>query len=204
MSTALETLQNSLKDKRDLLTKKEAQLSAENNDNGLIQEAAKKYKIDQAGGYLNCSSKDRAKGYKSWVASNGQIWCDEASSRQYATSSGALVAWDGRKSVLSGEINTLKREIDTLEQKIKDYVNSPAGKKELDIIQVKEQGNANVAVTNAQTQLINAQTQQAQARVEETKSSTKKTIIIVLVIVLILAIAGGIFWYIKKRKAGKK
>jgi cobalamin biosynthesis Mg chelatase CobN len=202
MATALETLQTSLKDKRDLLTKKESQLSAEKNDNALIAEAAKKYRIDQ--GTSACSTKDKNKGYRAWVASTGQIWCDEASSRQYRASSEALVAWDNRKKVLTGEIDNLKKEIDTLEQKIKDYVNSPAGKKELDIIQVKEQSNAQVAVTNAQAQLVNAQTQQSQARIEETKSSTKKTIIIVLVIVLILSLVGGIWWYIKKRKSNKK
>jgi hypothetical protein len=198
MATALETLQTSLKDKRDLLTKKESQLSVENNDSGLITNANTKARLDSMGNRTNCSAKDRDKGYFSWIASNGQVWCDEQSSQTYKAVRDALAAWDGRKSVLSGEINTLKKEIDALEQKIKDYVNSPAGKKELDIIEVKEQGNAQVAVTNAQTQLVNAQTQ---ARVVETKSSTKKTIIIILVIVLILAIAGGIFWYIKKRKS---
>jgi flagellar basal body-associated protein FliL len=201
MATALETLQTSLKDKRDLLTKKESLLSTEKNDSGLITNANTKSSLDSMGNRTNCSAKDRDKGYFSWIASNGQVWCDEQSSRTYKAVRDALAAWEGRKNALSGEINTLKREIDTLEQKIKDYVNSPAGKKELDIIQVKEQGNAQVAVTNAQTQLVNAQTQQSQARIEETKSSTKKTIIIVLVIVLILAIAGGIFWYIKKRKS---
>jgi hypothetical protein len=201
MATALETLQTSLKDKRDLLTKKESLLSTEKNDSGLITNANTKSSLDSMGNRTNCSAKDRDKGYFSWIASNGQVWCDEQSSRTYKAIRDDLAAWEGRKNALLGEVNTLKREIDTLEQKIKDYVNSPAGKKELDIIEVKEQGNAQVAVTNAQTQLVNAQTQQSQARIEETKSSTKKTIIIVLVIVLILAIAGGIFWYIKKRKS---
>lgn len=198
MATALETLQTSLKDKRDLLTKKESLLSTEKNDSGLITKANTKSSLDSMGNRTNCSAKDRDKGYFSWIASNGQVWCDEQSSRTYKAVRDDLAAWEGRKNALLGEVNTLKREIDTLEQKIKDYVNSPAGKKELDIIEVKEQGNAQVAVTNAQTQLVNAQTQ---ARVVETKSSTKKTIIIILVIVLILAIAGGIFWYIKKRKS---
>jgi len=201
MATGLESLQSSLQDKKDLLTKKESQLSAEKNDNALIAEAAKKYRIDQ--GTSACSTKDKNKGYKAWVASTGQLWCDEASSRQYRASADALIAWENRKNVLIGEIANLKRDIDVLEEKVKNYANTEAGKKELDIIKIKEQGNVQVKTTNAQAQLIQAKTEQTQAKIVESSSSTKKTIIIVLVIVLILSLVGGIWWYIKKRKSNK-
>lgn len=135
-----------------------------------------------------------------WIASNGEIWCsagDDNTTAAFNNADNAVKSWIANINGKQAELAGIDVKIKAINKQLLDYANTPAGKKEIeDIGEVEKQ--------KAQTQQVMVMAQAKQAEVDAEKAKTKKIITITVIIVLILALAGGIFWYIKKRKAGKK
>jgi len=84
--------------------------------------------LDGMGNQTNCSQADRGKGYRSWKASNGQIWCDSQSTNTYNTAASQINSWKGNQNTLSIEIGNLKGDIAAFAGKEKAYIPVPSDK----------------------------------------------------------------------------
>jgi hypothetical protein len=220
MATALQILKNSLIDKKNLLKIKEDKLISEKNDSKILNDLATKNKVDKDGSNSACTQENKNKGYRNWFLKRNEVpagdiallipgWtemllCNESTSRKYKNVSDSIVAWETRKNNLISEINSLNKEIGNIEQKIKDYENSAIGKKERDIVKIKENTDNQISIIKAQTDAIKLQEKLSQEKIEENKASTRKIVITILIIAISLILVGGIFWYIKKRRENKK
>jgi hypothetical protein len=111
-----------------LKTAKEGQLSTLANNVDMNNLDSIKSQIDGMGNQTNCSQGDRNKGYRSWKASNGQIWCDSQSTNTYNTAATQINSWKGNQNTLSIEIGTLKGEIEAFAGKEKAYIPVPSDK----------------------------------------------------------------------------
>jgi hypothetical protein len=199
--SAAAALKQQLDDKTALLAKKEAQLTSLSNDSGMLNVVSIKSRLDSMGNQTNCSSKDRDKGLKSWIASNGQIWCDTQSNAAYNGATTSINSWNQSKSNLSGEINNLKGEIKGLNDKLIEYAKTPTGQKDVEqknqIDLVKAQGEAQATVTQAETQKI-------QVQKEAQKEATKSRIVYWVIGLVILSALAFIGYIIYKKKMAKK
>jgi hypothetical protein len=111
-----------------LKTAKEGELSTLANNTEMINLESLKSQLDGMGNQTNCSQENRNKGYRSWKASNGQIWCDSQSTNTYNTAATQINSWKGNKNKLSIEIGTLKGEIEAFAGKEKAYIPIPSDK----------------------------------------------------------------------------
>lgn len=197
-TTTLAALNIQLQEKQKKLNEKQTALTSLVNDPGMNKLVSIKNDVDRNGYNKQCSKRERQKGYqRDWIDGEGTKWCGDDSTRAYYQAATAITSWYNNIKSLDNEVVALKGDVDKLNKQIGDFSNTPAGQKDLDIQKVKAETEKKQVEAQA-TQI------QSQARIDETKAKNKGTITIILIIVLILALVGGIWWYIKKRKAGKK
>lgn len=112
--------------KKTLLETKKNELYALENNSDLIRLNGIKNRLDSGGD--NCSSENRRRGYKSWLASDGQIWCDSQSTGTYNTAAGQINSWIANQNALKTIINSLQRDIDGFAGREKAYIPVPNNK----------------------------------------------------------------------------
>lgn len=67
-------------------------------------------------------------GYKGWIASNGNYWCDSNSNHNYFIAKQQIDSWQGKMSTLNTDIVKLKKDINEFAGKEKLFIPVPTDK----------------------------------------------------------------------------